>query len=703
MNNDLNNVIEAHKKLLDSLNSTLNLSEKFKDNINKSIYNLLKEKTLSVLKNIDVSALSGKGFRIKLLQENGYNDAASLYNASLNELANIKGISAEGARNINMAVTNLFDETMNNQTISIRSDGDNVDVLNLLKNIYIYLYTKDIISECNDVYNRNKDDIDDALASIKKTNGFFGLFQSASVKQDSENAKNNLINSYNSGFYKVALDKLNTLKAICDVDDSSVYSDYNKNSIKYINVINEINPNALEKENGNYDLPKELAIEVDKQSYYKDQLKCTLRKYQEYGVKFILHQKRVLLGDEMGLGKTIQAIGVMASLLECDQNHFLVICPASVLVNWCKEIKEKSTLNTYGLHGDSKKEDFQKWLDNGGVAVCTYEGSGDFTFPENFKLPLLIVDEAHYIKNKNTLRSKNVSKLCNISNRILFMTGTALENNLSEMISLLYMLRPDIAARVERLSIIGTTDKFKQLVAPVYFRRKREDVLGELPEKIESKQWCTLLDDEKLAYHKALLSHNYALIRRVSFNIDDMSKSSKAIRLKEIVEMAKEDNRKVIVFSFFLDTISKVSKLFESQSMEPITGSLSPEERQSIIDKFNDAPSGTILPAQIQSGGTGLNIQTASVVVICEPQFKPSIENQAISRCYRMGQSRSVLVYRLLCEHTIDEKIVDVLKQKQKIFDEYADKSESGEESINLNDKNFNDLIEEEIKNIKIE
>ena len=227
--------------------------------------------------------------------------------------------------------------------------------------------------------------------------------------------------------------------------------------------------------------------------------------------------------------------------------------------------------------------------------------------------------------------------------------------------------------------------------------------MGELPEKIESKQWCTLLDDEKLAYHKALLSHNYALIRRVSFNIDDMSKSSKAIRLKEIVEMAKEDNRKVIVFSFFLDTISKVSKLFESQSMEPITGSLSPEERQSIIDKFNDAPSGTILPAQIQSGGTGLNIQTASVVVICEPQFKPSIENQAISRCYRMGQSRSVLVYRLLCEHTIDEKIVDVLKQKQKIFDEYADKSESGEESINLNDKNFNDLIEEEIKNIKIE
>lgn len=96
--------------------------------------------------------------------------------------------------------------------------------------------------------------------------------------------------------------------------------------------------------------------------------------------------------------------------------------------------------------------------------------------------------------------------------------------------------------------------------------------------------------------------------------------------------------------------------LLGKRCTNPINGSVTPQRRQEIIDEFDKAPAGTVLVAQIQSGGTGLNIQSASVVVLCEPQFKPSIENQAISRAYRMGQTRNVLVYRLLCEDTVDEK-----------------------------------------------
>ena len=105
--------------------------------------------------------------------------------------------------------------------------------------------------------------------------------------------------------------------------------------------------------------------------------------------------------------------------------------------------------------------------------------------------------------------------------------------------------------------------------------------------------------------------------------------------------------------------------------------------------------------AQIQSGGTGLNIQSASVVVICEPQIKPSIENQAISRAYRMGQTRNVLVHRLLAENTIDERITELLQEKQAIFDAFADKSVAAEESVKLDNKTINKLIEEEIERIK--
>jgi SNF2 family DNA or RNA helicase len=124
------------------------------------------------------------------------------------------------------------------------------------------------------------------------------------------------------------------------------------------------------------------------------------------------------------------------------------------------------------------------------------------------------------------------------------------------------------------------------------------------------------------------------------------------------------------------------------------------EKRQMIIDDFNKAPAGKVLLAQIVAGGTGLNIQSASVVVLCEPQFKPSIENQAISRAYRMGQARNVLVYRLLCEDTIEEKIMDILKEKQMIFNEYADKSEAALETLSIDEKTMGNIIQEEIDRI---
>ena len=135
--------------------------------------------------------------------------------------------------------------------------------------------------------------------------------------------------------------------------------------------------------------------------------------------------------------------------------------------------------------------------------------------------------------------------------------------------------------------------------------------------------------------------------------------------------------------------------------MPPINGSVPPQRRQEIIDEFDKAPAGTVLLAQIQSGGTGLNIQSASVVVICEPQFKPSIENQAISRAYRMGQSRNVLVHRLLGDDTVDEKITQLLEQKQAMFDAFADESAVGQESLALDERTFAKLMQEETERIQ--
>jgi len=127
----------------------------------------------------------------------------------------------------------------------------------------------------------------------------------------------------------------------------------------------------------------------------------------------------------MGLGKTIQAIATMVSLNNIGENKFLVVCPASVIINWCKEISEKSTLSVIKIYGDHKQEMLEKWKKYGGVGVTTFETTSMFSI--DFKYSMLIVDEAHYVKNYETRRSTNVRALCKHTDRILFMSGTPLE------------------------------------------------------------------------------------------------------------------------------------------------------------------------------------------------------------------------------------------------------------------------------------
>ena len=296
---------------------------------------------------------------------------------------------------------------------------------------------------------------------------------------------------------------------------------------------------------------------------------CQLRRYQEWGVKYILHQKRVLLGDEMGLGKTIQAIATMVSLRNVGETHFIVVCPASVITNWCREIQTKSLLRVTKVHGPQKTAALQSWKKVGGVAVTTYETTQYFQFQEEFHYGLMVVDEAHYIKNPNAKRTQNVKQLCQYTHRLLFMTGTPLENKVSEMVELIRILQPEIGRTLHGNTMIPSAPSFRKKIAPVYYRRKREDVLTELPELVESKEWCTLLPEEEQIYEDSVLAKSFMEARRVSWNVPDLHQSSKAKRLLELLEEAKEDGRKVLVFSFFLDTIRKIAGAFGQPMPQP--------------------------------------------------------------------------------------------------------------------------------------
>ena len=429
-------------------------------------------------------------------------------------------------------------------------------------------------------------------------------------------------------------------------------------------------------------VPAELAEKVNTRTLDLRYLKATLRSYQDFGTKYILTQKRTLLGDEMGLGKTMQAIAAMAALKAEGGEKFLVVCPASVLVNWCREIEQHSELEVSEIHGSDKGDELRRWVSRGTVAVTTYETARSITLPEGFKISMLVADEAHYVKNPYAMRTRALMNLADRSEHVLYMTGTPIENNVDEMCFLMSTLQPETAKTVEELKYLSNAPKFRESIAPVYLRRTRDDVLKELPEKIEQEQWCRPTAEDMKQYIASVLSKNFMAMRRIAWDHSDLDKSSKAQRLLEILDLAKEEGRKVIVFSYFRDTAEKVCRLAGDNVFGPINGSVTAAKRQQIVDDFSAAPDGAVLVSQVTAGGTGLNIQAGSVVIFCEPQIKPSMETQAISRAYRMGQARSVLVYRLLCTGTVDEDIVSLLRDKQEIFDNFAEESVVGSESI---------------------
>ena len=681
--------------------------QKAREAVDQAISLLIEEQTLQELRKQDIVVLSQRrsGIRLKALRDNGYQNMADLYAASPDQLASVYGISQDAAQVIRDATDEIAREVERTIKLKISSDDQTPAATAVLKAACQY----DRIHKAGSIIPPESGErLDEAgrhtscLSSLN--NNLCWVLANPDQKQRYVKAFQALCPGLDQALIEAAQTYSRDILEDVTVPDSLVWSDFSSRSVEYFNLLEELCPGVFGNDDLLYGLPEELAREIQDQEYFPQGLKVTLRKYQEWGVRYILHQGRVLLGDEMGLGKTVQAIAVMVSLRNTGAGKFLVVCPASVLPNWCKEIDRKSDFRSIKVHGYGRQAAFDSWNRDGGVAVTTYETLGTLRIPEDFSYDLLVVDEAHFIKNVNAQRSQCVRMYGNYTRRLLYMTGTALENKVEEMLSLLQVLNRRVTAQARRIAFMSTAPEFRQVVAPVYYRRKREDVLTELPAITYSKEWCDLMPEEYAAYEQAVLERNQTMIRRVSWVMKDPGRSAKIRRLKEIVEDAESDGRKVLVFSFYLDTIRCVIDILGSRCTQPINGSVPVQRRQEIIDEFEKMPAGSVLPAQIQAGGTGLNIQSASVVIICEPQLKPSIENQAISRVYRMGQTRKVLVYRLLASNTLDERIDDILTEKQMIFDAFADISDAvtvkEKEDYQIDDTTFGRLVQEEIERI---
>ncbi|MDF5753143.1 DEAD/DEAH box helicase [Spongiactinospora sp. TRM90649] len=644
--------------------------------------------------------------RIGALEDAGYTTVLAVRDATPYTLQLLPGIGAQTAAQMHAAALQIARAAA--AAVSVRIDVDRRDPISTALVIALHRPVNagpDLaraVDAARDLY----DTLGPLLARARPARRRWRMWLAGSGKRrDAHEALSRLAGVVErSAETDLLLTQVTTDLLRPSVSELEAWVDFEHRSAEYYGLLAELAGEPLTQGRGA--LPDDLVAKVGAQELDDTHRRVSLRGYQSFGARFALAQRRVILGDQMGLGKSIEAIAALAHLRARGGSHFLVICPASVLINWTREIESRSTLRAYPLHGPERGLAQREWARHGGVAIATLSGLHQLTVPAEVPVGMVVVDEAHLVKNPEARRSKAVAAWCARVERVLFLTGTPMENRVEEFRRLVEHLRPDLAATLRTSDIVAGAKAFRKAVAPAYLRRNQEDVLAELPERVESRDWVEFSGADLVAYRDAVRRRNFMAMRRAAYAHPETS--AKLKRLRELVDDAREDGLKVLVFSYFRDVLATVAAALDPAHVHgPLSGSVSPARRQELVDRFSAVDGHAVLLSQIEAGGTGLNIQAASVVVFCEPQLKPSLEDQAAARAHRMGQVRTVQVHRLLAVDSLDQRLLELLGRKAALFERYAHRSdlaESAPEAIDVSEHALAQrIIEEEQKRLGAE
>ena len=440
-------------------------------------------------------------------------------------------------------------------------------------------------------------------------------------------------------------------------------------------------------------------------------LNATLREYQREGFEWLVRLTSwgagACLADDMGLGKTLQSIALM--LHRAEQGPSLVVAPKSLVLNWDKEIRKFApSLHPVNLNSEKNKRESIEAAKAGDIVITTYGvlvTQKDALASKQWNV--ICLDEAHYIKNKMTRASRSAMSLKGDARVIL--TGTPLQNHLGEMWNLFQFINPGMLGPWQQF-----VDKYikspwddlihkelKDRTLPFILRRTKEEVLDDLPEKISYEQMVELSIEEMTIYEKIrkdvelkFKKHKTSAEREEAKNLDlsffqELTKlrllansvslvypewkeeSSKIAALRDLLTSlsSRVDNR-VLIFSQFTSFLSQVGKMMKDAGFEYLylDGQTPLEERQNLVDSFQTGDSQFFL-ISLKAGGLGLNLTAANYVILMDPWWNPSIEDQATDRAHRIGQERNVTVIRLVSANTIEEKILKLHDQKQDLSD----------------------------------
>lgn len=452
-----------------------------------------------------------------------------------------------------------------------------------------------------------------------------------------------------------------------------------------------------------------------------------LKPYQKYGVQWLtlLDQYNFggILADDMGLGKTLQVIAFLESTRKKGQTN-IVVCPASLMLNWQEELEKfESPLKSICIYGTPEEraaqiKDCQKY----DVVITTYDYvKRDIEHYNKIKFEHIIIDEAQYIKNHITQAAKTIKKLKGKTRFAL--TGTPIENSLAELWSIFDFLMPGYLLSYATFRkkyekpIVKEGDKkmekqLKQMVEAFLLRRRKEDVLTELPDKIEKNLVLPFSTEEEKLYVAHLSMVNAELQQAMQTETDNKmlilklltqlrqiccdprllfenveATSSKMLGALELIESCKENGQKVLLFSSFTTVLDMIAEELQERNISHIqlTGKNKKEERKELVDQFQTGEVDVFL-ISLKAGGVGLNLTKAEAVIHFDPWWNLSAQNQATDRAYRIGQENNVMVYNLVMKNSIEEKILDLQQKKKELVDTFVENSEGSIASMTTTD-----------------
>ena len=424
-------------------------------------------------------------------------------------------------------------------------------------------------------------------------------------------------------------------------------------------------------------------------------LTASLRHYQNQGVAWLQFLKRSgmggILADDMGLGKTIQALCIV-------EKRTLVVCPTSVVHNWETEARKfRPNLKVCVYHG------LQRQLDTKADLVITTYGllRGDLDKLQALDWKLCILDEAQAIKNPESQVAGAAFKL-DADFRVT-LTGTPVENRLEELWSQFHFLnrgllggRRDFRERYEKpisLGEPGSAQRLRERIKPFVLRRLKEEVAPELPPRTDMVLYCTLSKDERAIYD-AIRAATYdevvaeigrgnvlaaleALLRLRQASChsglipgqDNIERSSKVELLVETLDEVVAGGHKALVFSQWTSLLDRVEPALKKAKLDFVRLDGSTRDRQGVVEAFQSDEGPPVFLISLKAGGTGLNLTAADHVFLLDPWWNPAVEEQAADRAHRIGQDKPVMVYRLVAEGTVEERILELQERKRALAD----------------------------------